>query len=282
MKKLLFFPMLILMPLAAVGAQDIPSQIETLEAEIQAKQNEILALRKEYLQTNSVVEFEFEGLHYQLQIESADSVSNYTLNNDLFLILNISVTNTTESAVAFDAEKFNMYLAEVAYPNVNLIGTSMVKQAIPEFTTVEGQIHFDLTEAVSNSKDLIIRYQPSDSILVGETVYEFKVNEYKRINRDEEVVQETTPEQPIQTAQADKPTTEIETPDELSQEEIYSAIEDAYYNDLQNDYYNAPENVYYEEQPEAWEDGPGYEEYWGSSTPQFEGQLSPEEMADLD
>lgn len=266
------------MPFSTVLAQeDIQSQIDQLKTEIATKQSQIIELKQSLSDGQDTVRFEYEGLSFEIQIESTDSVDNYILNKDLFLILNISVTNTTDSAIAFDASNFNMYLAEVAYNSTHLIGKSMDKQAIPEFATVEGQIHFDLTEAVSNSKDLLIRYQPSDSIFVGETVFEFKVNEYKRINADEEVVQETAPEQTAQTVNAEDAVTS-----DLSQEDIYSAIEDAYFNDLQNDYYNAPETIYYEELPEVWEDGPGYEEYWGPSTPQFEGQLSPEEMADLE
>lgn len=278
MKKLLLLSSLLLMPFTTVLAQeDIQSQIDQLKTEIATKQSQIIELKQSMSDGQDTVRFEHEGLSFEIQIESTDSVDNYILNKDLFLILNISVTNTTDSAIAFDASNFNMYLAEVAYNSTHLIGKSMDKQAIPEFATVEGQIHFDLTEAVSNSKDLIIRYQPSDSIFVGETIFEFKVNEYKRINADEEVVQETAPEQIAQTVNAEDAVTS-----DLSQEDIYSAIEDAYFNDLQNDYYNAPETIYYEEQPEVWEDGPGYEEYWGPSTPHFEGQLSPEEMADLE
>ena len=278
MKKLILLSSLLLMPFSTVLAQeDIQSQIDQLKTEITTKQSQIIELKQSLSDGQDTVRFEHEGLSFEIQIESTDSVDNYILNKDLFLILNISVTNTTDSAIAFDASNFNMYLAEVAYNSTHLIGKSMDKQAIPEFATVEGQIHFDLTEAVSNSKDLIIRYQPSDSIFVGETIFEFKVNEYKRINADEGVVQETAPEQIAQTVIAEDAVTS-----DLSQEDIYSAIEDAYFNDLQNDYYNAPETIYYEEQPEVWEDGPGYEEYWGPSTPQFEGQLSPEEMADLE
>lgn len=278
MKKLILLSSLLLMPFSTVLAQeDIQSQIDQLKTEIATKQSQIIELKQSLSDGQDTVRFEHEGLSFEIQIESTDSVDNYILNKDLFLILNISVTNTTDSAIAFDASNFNMYLAEVAYNSTHLIGKSMDKQAIPEFATVEGQIHFDLTEAVSNSKDLIIRYQPSDSIFVGETIFEFKVNEYKRINADEGVVQETAPEQIAQTVIAEDAVTS-----DLSQEDIYSAIEDAYFNDLQNDYYNAPETIYYEEQPEVWEDGPGYEEYWGPSTPQFEGQLSPEEMADLE
>lgn len=281
MKKLILLSSLLLMPFSTVLAQeDIQSQIDQLKTEIATKQSQIIELKQSLSDGQDTVRFEHEGLSFEIQIESTDSVDNYILNKDLFLILNISVTNTTDSAIAFDASNFNMYLAEVAYNSTHLIGKSMDKQAIPEFATVEGQIHFDLTEAVSNSKDLIIRYQPSDSIFAGETIFEFKINEYKRIKTAEDVVHEPTPNQTVQKEPA--VTSGIIPATELTQDEIYSAIEDAYYNDLQNDYYNAPETIYYEEQPEVWEDGPGYEEYWGPSTPQFEGQLSPEEMADLE
>lgn len=288
MKKLILLPVLFMLSsIAPVQAQDadVTTQIEQLQNEIVERQSQIAELRQQ-LNTEDTVEFEHEGLKFAVQIEVTPYEGTQDYFDDTYIILHVTVENTASAAVPFDPGAFNMYLAEVQQGGVNVIYESMEMQAIPGHTTVEGLRHFNVTEAVSNSEELLVRYQPSDDYTKGETIFEFKVNEYKRINRDEEVVQETTSEQPIQTAQADKPTTEIETPapdpDELSQVEIYSAIEDAYYNDLQNDYYNAPETIYYEEQPEVWEDGPGYEECWGPSTPQFEGQLSPEEMADLD
>ena len=262
---------------------DVASQIEQLQNEIVERQSQIAELRQQ-LNTEDTVEFEYESLSFTIQIEVTPVENQNEYLEDTYVKLHTTVDNTTEEAVLFDPDWLSLYLVEVEQPGVFGPTDALEKQAIPEKSTVEGVIYYNVTEAVSNAKDLLVRYQPSEDYSKGETVFEFKVNEYKRINRDEEVVQEPTSEQPAQTAQADKPTTEIETPapDELSQEEIYSAIEDAYYNDLQNDYYNAPETIYYEEQPEVWEDGPGYEEYWGPSTPQFEGQLSPEEMADLE
>ncbi|MGO4938550.1 hypothetical protein ACTQ45_00810 [Fundicoccus sp. Sow4_D5] len=285
MKKILLFTTLLLLPLSTVSAQnDVQVQIDQLITEIAAKQSELKDLKQSLLDEQATIQFEHEELSFTIQIEVTPYEGTQDYFDDTYIILHVTVENTASAAVPFDPGAFNMYLAEVQQGGVNVIYESMEMQAIPGHTTVEGLRHFNVTEDVSNSEELLVRYQPSDDYTKGETIFEFKVNEYKRINRDEEVVQETTSEQPIQTAQVDKPTTEIETPapDELSQDEIYSAIEDAYYNDLQNDYYNAPETIYYEEQPEVWEDGPGYEEYWGPSTPQFEGQLSPEEMADLD
>ncbi|WP_373738930.1 hypothetical protein [Jeotgalibaca porci] len=281
MKKILLFTTLLLLPLSAVSAQnDVQIQIDQLKTEIAAKQSELNDLKQSLLDEQATIQFEHEELSFTIQIE-VTAVENQTdYLEDTYLKLHTTVDNTTEEAVLFDPDWFSLYLVEVEQPGVFGPTDQLEKQAIPEKSTVEGVIYYNVTEAVSNAKDLLVRYQPSEDYSKGETVFEFKINDYKRIKPDEEVAQESAPKQTVQKA----PTVNSEdVPSvELSQDEIYSAIEDAYYNDLQNDYYNAPETIYYEEQPEVWEDGPGYEEYWGPSTPQFEGQLSPEEMADLE
>ncbi|WP_373792412.1 hypothetical protein [Jeotgalibaca porci] len=281
MKKILLFTTLLLLPLSAVSAQnDVQIQIDQLKTEIAAKQSELNDLKQSLLDEQATIQFEHEELSFTIQIE-VTAVENQTdYLEDTYLKLHTTVDNTTEEAVLFDPDWFSLYLVEVEQPGVFGPTDALEKQAIPEKSTVEGVIYYNVTEAVSNAKDLLVRYQPSEDYSKGETVFEFKINDYKRIKPDKEVAQESAPIQTVQKA----PTVNSEDiPSvELSQDEIYSAIEDAYYNDLQNDYYNAPETIYYEEQPEVWEDGPGYEEYWGPSTPQFEGQLSPEEMADLD
>lgn len=268
MKKLILLTSFFLLPsLTPVQAQDadVTSQIEQLQNEIVERQSQIAELRQQ-LNTEDTVEFEHEGLKFAVQIEVTPYEGTQDYFDDTYIILHVTVENTASAAVPFDPGAFNMYLAEVQQGGVNVIYESMEMQAIPGHTTVEGLRHFNVTEAVSNSEELLVRYQPSDDYTKGETIFEFKVNEYKRISRDEEVVQETTSEQPIQTAQADKPTTEIETPspDELTQDEIYSAIEDAYYNDLQNDYYNAPENVYEDSYEEVYDysEGIPYVDPW--------------------
>lgn len=281
MKKLLLFTTLLLLPLSTVSAQnDVQVQIDQLKTEIAAKQSELNDLKQSMLDEQSTIQFEHEELSFTIQIE-VTAVENQTdYLEDTYLKLHTTVDNTTEEAVLFDPDWFSLYLVEVEQPGVFGPIDQLEKQAIPEKSTIEGVIYYNVTEAVSNAKDLLVRYQPSEDYSKGETVFEFKINDYKRIKPGEEVAQESTPKQTVQKA----PTvnSEVVPSAELSQDEIYSAIEDAYYNDLQNDYYNAPETIYYEEQPEVWEDGPGYEEYWGPSTPQFEGQLSPEEMADLE
>lgn len=281
MKKLLLFTTLLLLPLSTVSAQnDVQVQIDQLKTEIAAKQSELKDLKQSLLDEQATIQFEHEELSFTIQIE-VTAVENQTdYLEDTYLKLHTTVDNTTEEAVLFDPDWISLYLVEVEQPGVFGPTDALEKQAIPEKSTIEGVIYYNVTEAVSNAKDLLVRYQPSEDYSKGETVFEFKINDYKRIKPDEEVAQESTPKQTVQKA----PTvnSEVVPSVELSQDEIYSAIEDAYYNDLQNDYYNAPETIYYEEQPEVWEDGPGYEEYWGPSTPQFEGQLSPEEMADLD
>ncbi len=281
MKKLLLFTTLLLLPLSTVSAQnDVQVQIDQIKTEIAAKQSELKDLKQSMLDEQSTIQFEHEELSFTIQIE-VTAVENQTdYLEDTYVKLHTTVENTTEEAVLFDSDWFSLYLVEVEQPGVFGPIDQLEKQAIPEKSTVEGVIYYNVTEAVSNAKDLLVRYQPSEDYSKGETVFEFKINDYKRIKPDEEVAQESTPKQTVQKA----PTvnSEVVPSVELSQDEIYRAIEDAYYNDLQNDYYNAPETIYYEEQPEVWEDGPGYEEYWGPSTPQFEGQLSPEEMADLD
>ncbi|WP_373782168.1 hypothetical protein [Jeotgalibaca porci] len=281
MKKLLLFTTLLLLPLSTVSAQnDVQVQIDQLKTEIAAKQSELKDLKQSMLDEQSTIQFEHEELSFTIQIE-VTAVENQTdYLEDTYVKLHTTVDNTTEEAVLFDPDWFSLYLVEVEQPGVFGPTDALEKQAIPEKSTIEGVIYYNVTEAVSNAKDLLVRYQPSEDYSKGETVFEFKINDYKRIKPDEEVAQESTPKQTVQKA----PTvnSEVVPSVELSQDEIYSAIEDAYYNDLQNDYYNAPETIYYEEQPEVWEDGPGYEEYWGPSTPQFEGQLSPEEMADLE
>lgn len=251
MKKLILLTSLFLLPsITPVQAQDadVTSQIEQLQNEIVERQSQIAELRQQ-LNTEDTVEFEHEGLKFAVQIEVTPVENQNEYLEDTYVKLHTTVENTNDEAVLFDPDWFSLYLVEVEQPGVFGPTDALEKQAIPEKTTVEGVIYYNVTEAVSNAKDLLVRYQPSDDYTKGETIFEFKINEYKRINRDEEVVQDNTSEQPFQTAQADKPTTEIETPaqDELSQEEIYKAIEDAYYNDLQNDYYNAPETFYYEE-----------------------------------
>lgn len=282
MKKLLLLSSLILMPLTTASAQnDVQVQIDQIKTEIAAKQSELNDLKQSMLDEQATIQFEHEELSFTIQIEvtTVENQTDYYLE-DTYVKLHTTVDNTTDEAVLFDPDWFSLYLVEVEQPGVFGPIDQLEKQAIPEKSTVEGVIYYNVTEAVSNAKDLLVRYQPSEDYSKGETVFEFKINDYKRIKPVEAVVQESTPKQTVQKA----PTvnSEVVPSVELSQDEIYSAIEDAYYNDLQNDYYNAPENVYYEEQPEVWEDGPGYEEYWGPSTPQFEGQLSPEEMADLD
>lgn len=281
MKKLLLFTTLLLLPLSTASAQnDVQVQIDQLKTEIAAKQSELKDLKQSMLDEQSTIQFEHEELSFTIQIE-VTAVENQTdYLEDTYLKLHTTVDNTTEEAVLFDPDWISLYLVEVEQPGVFGPTDALEKQAIPEKSTIEGVIYYNVTEAVSNAKDLLVRYQPSEDYSKGETVFEFKINDYKRIKPDEEVAQESTPKQTVQKA----PTvnSEVVPSVELSQDEIYRAIEDAYYNDLQNDYYNAPETIYYEEQPEVWEDGPGYEEYWGPSTPQFEGQLSPEEMADLD
>ncbi len=281
MKKLLLFTTLLLLPLSTASAQnDVQVQIDQLKTEIAAKQSELKDLKQSMLDEQSTIQFEHEELSFTIQIE-VTAVENQTdYLEDTYLKLHTTVDNTTEEAVLFDPDWFSLYLVEVEQPGVFGPTDALEKQAIPEKSTIEGVIYYNVTEAVSNAKDLLVRYQPSEDYSKGETVFEFKINDYKRIKPDEEVAQESTPKQTVQKA----PTvnSEVVPSVELSQDEIYRAIEDAYYNDLQNDYYNAPETIYYEEQPEVWEDGPGYEEYWGPSTPQFEGQLSPEEMADLE
>lgn len=281
MKKLLLFTTLLLLPLSTVSAQnDVQVQIDQLKTEIAAKQSELKDLKQSLLDEQATIQFEHEELSFTIQIE-VTAVENQTdYLEDTYLKLHTTVDNTTEEAVLFDPDWISLYLVEVEQPGVFGPTDALEKQAIPEKSTIEGVIYYNVTEAVSNAKDLLVRYQPSEDYSKGETVFEFKINDYKRIKPDEEVAQESTPKQTVQKA----PTvnSEVVPSVELSQDEIYRAIEDAYYNDLQNDYYNAPETIYYEEQPEVWEDGPGYEEYWGPSTPQFEGQLSPEEMADLD
>ena len=251
MKKLILLTSLFLLPsITPVQAQDadVASQIEQLQNEIVERQSKIAELRQ-LLNTEDTVEFEHEGLSFAIQIEVTPVENQNDYLKDTYVKLHTTVENTNGEAVLFDPEWFTLYLADVAQTNILGPADQLEKQAIPEKTTVEGVIYYNVTKAVSNAKDLLVRYQPNGDYSIDETVFEFKINEYKRINRDEEVVQETTPEQPIQTAQEDKPTTEIETPapDELSQEEIYKAIEDAYYNDLQNEYYNTPETFYYEE-----------------------------------
>lgn len=281
MKKLLLFTTLLLLPLSTASAQnDVQVQIDQLKTEIAAKQSELKDLKQSMLDEQSTIQFEHEELSFTIQIE-VTAVENQTdYLEDTYLKLHTTVDNTTEEAVLFDPDWISLYLVEVEQPGVFGPTDALEKQAIPEKSTIEGVIYYNVTEAVSNAKDLLVRYQPSEDYSKGETVFEFKINDYKRIKPDEEVAQESTPKQTVQKA----PTvnSEVVPSVELSQDEIYRAIEDAYYNDLQNDYYNAPETIYYEEQPEVWEDGPGYEEYWGPSTPQFEGQLSPEEMADLE
>ncbi|WP_373781276.1 hypothetical protein [Jeotgalibaca porci] len=281
MKKLLLFTTLLLLPLSTVSAQnDVQVQIDQLKTEIAAKQSELKDLKQSLLDEQATIQFEHEELSFTIQIE-VTAVENQTdYLEDTYLKLHTTVDNTTEEAVLFDPDWISLYLVEVEQPGVFGPTDALEKQAIPEKSTIEGVIYYNVTEAVSNAKDLLVRYQPSEDYSKGETVFEFKINDYKRIKPDEAVVQESTPKQPVQKA----PTvnSEVVPSAELTQDEIYSAIEDAYYNDLQNDYYNASETIYYEEQPEVWEDGPGYEEYWGPSTPQFEGQLSPEEMADLE
>lgn len=281
MKKLFLFTTLLLLPLSTVSAQnDVQVQIDQLKTEIDAKQSELKDLKQSMLDEQSTIQFEHEELSFTIQIE-VTAVENQTdYLEDTYVKLHTTVDNTTDEAVLFDPDWFSLYLVEVEQPGVFGPIDQLEKQAIPEKSTVEGVIYYNVTEAVSNAKDLLVRYQPSEDYSKGETVFEFKINDYKRIKTDEEVAQESTLKQ---TAQKEPMVnSEAAQSTELSQDEIYSAIEDAYYNDLQNDYYNAPETIYYEEQPEVWEDGPGYEEYWGPSTPQFEGQLSPEEMADLD
>lgn len=278
MKKLLLFTTLLLLPLSTVSAQnDVQVQIDQLKTEIAAKQSELKDLKQSMLDEQATIQFEHEELSFTIQIE-VTAVENQTdYLEDTYVKLHTTVDNTTEEAVLFDPDWFSLYLVEVEQPGVFGPTDALEKQAIPEKSTIEGVIYYNVTEAVSNAKDLLVRYQPSEDYSKGETVFEFKINDYKRIKPDEEVAQESTPKQTSLAVNS-----EVVPSTELSQDEIYSAIEDAYYNDLQNEYYNAPENVYYEDQPEVWEDGPGYEEYWGPSTPQFEGQLSPEEMADLE
>lgn len=77
-----------------------------------------------------------------------------------------------------------MYLAEIQQGGVNVIHESMEMQAIPGHTTVDGLIYFNTTEAVSNDKGLLVRYQPSDSLFIGDTIFEFKVNDFKRIDSE--------------------------------------------------------------------------------------------------
>lgn len=273
MKKLLLFTTLLLLPLATVSGQnDVQEQIDLLKTEISAKQTELNDLKRSLLDEQTTIQFDHEGLSFTIQIEvtAVDNQTDYL--DDTYVKLHTIVENTSEEALAFDPDWFSMYLVEVEQPGVFGPTDQLEKQAIPEKSTVEGVIYYNVTEAVSDAKDLLVRYEPS------ELIYEFKINDYKRL---EAVVQEPVPIQSAQTAPIEKAVIP-----ELTQEDIYSAIEDAYFNDLQNDYYNADEIVYYGELPEVWAEEPAYEEpsnevYWGPSTPHFEGQLSPDEMADL-
>lgn len=192
MKKslLLLSSIFILASVPIIQAQDsdVEEQITQLQNEIKERQDSIRELRDSQ-HKGDTIEFEHEGLKFSLQLETEpyDGEKNYF--EDTYVVLHINVENTTDSAIAFYPSNFNMYLAEMHQGKVSR-SESMDDQAIPGNTTVEGKVYFNVTQAVSNDKDLVIRYEPSDTIFVGESVFEFKVNDYKFINSDTESVEE--------------------------------------------------------------------------------------------
>lgn len=177
----------------------------------------------------------------------------------------------------FDPDWFTLYLAAVAQTDVFGPVDQLGKQAIPEKTTVEGVIYYNITKAVSNAKDLLVRYQPNEDYSIDETVFEFKINEYKRIRSAEDVVNEPNPNQTVQKTPA--VTSGIIPATELTQDEIYSAIEDAYYNDLQKDYYNDSENFYEDTYEDEYDYGEGipYVDPWMN---QLEVEIAEQEWID--
>lgn len=277
-KYLLLLSTLALMPFATIHAEvPIETRIKDLQSEISDRQIELADLENQLYAEDEFVEFEHEGLKFKLMIESKDSIGTFTNDSETFLFLHIEAENMTDSALAFDPDNFNLYLAEIGQAPTKLMGTSMEEQAVPGGTTVKGTFHYGLTNAVLNAKDLVMRYEPSDDIFIGETIFEFKVNDLKRIetndageiakaieDKPEQVAKEESTTKPVKNAEdeADHYAHSVPIAGEMKQEEVYDYIEDAYYADEAINY----EELYYQEgesNPE-YHDLAGYSDYNGS------------------
>lgn len=190
MKRLLLLSsLLILSPLTFVHAQEsnneINDQIEQLQSEVLERQKQILELKQSQLGDGDIVEFEHDDLKVQVQVEVTPYEGDQDYFEDTYIILHVAVENLSDDAVKFDPDGFNMYLADVQQGGVDVIFESMELQAVPGKTIVEGKVYFNVTKSVSNDKDLIVKYQPSEDFMIGDTVFEFKVNDYKHINSDD-------------------------------------------------------------------------------------------------
>lgn len=181
MKKLLLISSLLLLssaPIAYAQHEDITSQIEQIQLEIKDKQTEINDLRQQ-LNTDDLITFSYDGLNVSVQIEKKAYEGTQDFD-DIDIILHVKVENTTDSALAFNPSGFQMFLAGVSQRGL-ISMDSMGEEAIPGNTEVEGLVHFNVTEPVSNDKDLIVTFKPDIWEFGAEPIFEFKVNDYKHI-----------------------------------------------------------------------------------------------------
>lgn len=169
----------LLSPLHIHAENDAQAQIDQLQIEIAEKQAEVSRLKQTLVGDVDSIEFEHDDLKFTIQIEVSSLEEPVDYLEDTYVKLHLTIENMSDAAVSFDPDNFKMYLAEVQQPTVVGPENYLEHQAIPEKSIVEGIIYFNATEAVSNSKDLVVRYQPDES------VFEFKVNDYKRIDSQE-------------------------------------------------------------------------------------------------
>lgn len=230
-KILLVLSSLLILNTPLVFAEE-SKEVTELKSQIEMKTKELEELKTKLKELTGQESdgytdwYEANGLKMKFSMSIVPSFEveggTYEPKKDVYLMVKIKYATSKDEIATIDSDNFNLYLADVEYPGTHLLGgTSLDKEAVPPGVELENQFFYDLPKHIAEAKGLTLKFEPSDTIFRGETLFELDVQ--KIIEQSKEVSEKKieNKENHSQTSNASDSTTPKPTASSNGEAQVY-------------------------------------------------------------